>query len=80
MVLHERVILIMVTMSRPGNYDLRLNVCFVWNDTTSLPSYKYFFYLSAAKNLKVVNTASLGPLFEFIDGLGQAACHKCSPF
>ena len=76
MVFHERVLLIMVTMSRPGNYDLS-DLMYV---LCGFCLHINIFYLSAAKKLKVVNTSSLGPLFEFTNDLGQAACHKCSPF
>ena len=75
MVLHERVILIMVTMSRPGNYDLRLNVFFC-GMTLPVCLHIIFFDLSAAKNLKVVNTASLGPLM----ALGKLLATSVHPF
>ena len=62
-------------MSRPWNYDLSDYMYVLCGMTLQI-----FFDRSAAKKLKVVNTSSLGPLFEFTDGPGQAACHKCSPF
>ena len=80
MVFHERVLLIMVTMSRPGNYDLSDLMYVLCGMTLPFCLHINIFDLSAAKELKVVNTSSLEPMFEFTDDLGQAACHKCSPF